>query len=123
MDKQNTSYVPLEILKEYKNQFDNQTGQYYPCSNQIVLCGILTQDRNKALEFMRNKNIIGKREQFDRIIWILDNGEKWMWCTWNENDRRGYRFYNLAVDRFIDINLFRSIIPRCGRYCCSLEII
>jgi hypothetical protein len=110
-------------LEEYKKKFDEQEGQKYPCSNQIVLCGIITKDRNKAIDFMKNKNVVKIREKRNEITWFLDNGEKWLWQNWNIN-RRGYRFYKIAVDKLVDIDLFRTlIVPSCSIYCCSFEII
>lgn len=117
------NYTPLEVLEDYKKYFDKQIGQKNPCSNQIVLCGIITPDKNKAINFMKDKNIIGKKERKNEIIWFLDNGEKWMWQNWNIN-HRGYRFYKIAVDKFIEWELFKLlVVPKCNLYCCSFEII
>ena len=116
-------YTPLEVLEDYKKYFDKQTGRKNPCSNQIVLCGIITPDKNKAINFMKDKNITDKKERRDEIIWFLDNGERWMWRNWNIN-HRGYRFYKIAVDKIIDVDLFRLfVLPKCSSYCCSFEII
>ena len=117
------SKVSLEELEYYKEYFNNQEGRKYPCSNQIVLCGIVTDSRDKAIDFMKNKNIVRKIEARDRIEWILDNNERWLWKYWNES-ARGYRFYKIAVDSIIDKSLFHCLIlPRCANYCCSMEII
>ena len=116
-------YIPLKYLEHYAGYFNKQKGQKYPCSNQIVLCGIVTKDKNKAIDFMKDKNIIDKRERRNEIIWFLDNGERWMWRNWNV-DHRGYRFYKIAVDKVIDIDLFHLfVVPKCSLYCCSFEII
>ena len=116
-------YTPLEVLENYKEYFEKQIGQKNPCSNQIVLCGIVTPDKNKAINFMKDKNIIYKKEGRNEIIWFLDNGEKWMWQNWNIN-HRGYRFYKIAVDKFIEWKLFQLlVVPKCALYCCSFEII
>lgn len=117
------NYVPLEYLEHYAEHFNKQKGQKYPCSNQIVFCGIITKDRNKAIDFMKDKNVIDKKERRDEIVWFLDNGERWMWRNWNVN-HRGYRFYKIAVDKVIDIDLFNLlVVPKCSLYCCSFEII
>ena len=116
------NYVPLEVLEDYAEDFNKQEGSKYPCSNQIVLCGVITKDRAKAIDFMKNKNVVCKREQRSKIIWFLDNGERWMWCNWNIN-YRGYRFYKVAIDRWIDVELFRRICVLCSGYCCSFEIV
>lgn len=123
IEKQDLNYIPLEVLENYKKYFDKQIGRKNPCSNQIVLCGIITTDKNKAINFMKDKNIIDKKERRDEIIWFLDNGEKWMWRNWNVN-HRGYRFYKIAVDKVIEWELFKLfVIPKCDLYCCSFEII
>ena len=116
-------YTPLEVLEDYKKYFEKQIGRKNPCSNQIVLCGIITTDKNKAINFMKDKNIVDKKERNDEIIWFLDNGEKWTWRNWNVN-HRGYRFYKIAVDKVIEWELFKLfVVPKCDLYCCSFEII
>lgn len=117
------SYVSIEELQKIKEYYDKQEGRRYPCSNQVVVCGIVTEDRNLAIDFMSGKNIVEKREKEDGIIWKLDNGEYWKWQRWNKNCR-GQRFYKLAIDRLTDKDLFENVIlPSCGFYCCSVEII
>lgn len=101
IEKHNSNYIPLKILEDYKEYFDKQIGRKNPYSNQNVLCGIITTDKNKAINFMKDKNTIYKIERNDEIIWFLDNGEKWMWRNWNVN-HRGYRFYKIAVDKLIE---------------------
>lgn len=117
--------VKIEELEEIRDFFNKQEGRKYPCSNQIVLCGIVTDDKEKAIEFMKDKPVVEKRE-YDRgkeIMWFLDNGEKWLWRTWNESCR-GYRFYKVAVDKNISKELLDFfIMPYASMYCCSFEII
>lgn len=116
-------YVSTEELMRLKEYYDKQEGRKYPCSNQVVVCGIITEDRNLAIDFMKDKNIVKKRERKDEIIWELDNGEYWKWKHWSENCR-GQRFYKVAIDRLTDENLLRYVIlPSCANYCCSVEII
>ena len=115
--------VPIEILERHREYYNKQEGRKYPCSNQIVRCGVFTSDRDKAIEFMENKDVADKRERKDSITWFLDNGEQWVWTNWNEN-HRGYRFYKVAIDRDIDRNIYECIVmPYTGLYCCSFEII
>ena len=115
--------MSIEELEHYKEYFDKQEGRRYPCSNQIVLCGIVTKDRDKAINFMMGKNVVDKKERINEILWLLDNGERWLWKNWNI-DHRGYRFYKVVVDKFIDEELFRMfVVPKCSLYCCSFEII
>lgn len=112
-----------KVLEHYIDHFNKQVGQKYPCGNQIVLCGIITNNRDKALDFMKDKKIIEKREQQYQIDWVLDNGERWQWRKWNTNCR-GCRFYKIAIDESISDELFKAIVaPYCSPYCCSMEII
>lgn len=117
------NYVSIERLKQIKEIYDKREGRKYPYSNQIIVCGIVTEDRNLAINFMKDKNVVEKFEGRNEIKWLLDNGEYWVWKHWNENCR-GQRFYKLAIDRLTDRDLFEYVIlPSCGVYCCSVEII
>lgn len=117
------SYVLIEELKRFKEYYDKQEGRKYPCSNQVVVCGIITEDRDLAIDFMRDKNVVKKRERIDEMVWELDNGEHWKWKHWTESCR-GQRFYKVVIDKFIDQDLLRYVIlPSCANYCCSVEII
>lgn len=111
-----------EILKHYVDHFNRQEGRKHPCSNQTVLCGIITDDREKALDFMKNEEFLERQEYYNRIHWRLPNGERWEWRKWNDNIR-GYRFYKIAIDENISDEIFRVLVlPRCNSYCCSMEI-
>ena len=117
------NYVPIEYLKEFKEYYDNQEGRRYPCSNQIVRCGVVTNNREKAIDFMKDKNVIRKIENQYFIEWTLDNNEKWIWRKWNEY-AKGCRFYKIAIDKYINKDVFNCLIrPCCYNYCCSVEII
>lgn len=120
MEKYN--HVPIEELKKFKEYYDNQVGRKYPCSNQHVVCGIITEDRNKAINFMVDKPVIYKSERIDAITWWLDNGERWLWRKWND-DYRGYRFYKVAIDRLINKDFYYFAQSSCACYCSSVEII
>lgn len=112
-----------EVLEHYVEYFNKQEGQKYPCSNQTVLCGIITYDRDKALNFMKDKEFSEIRERYDHIDWILTNGERWQWRKWSESCR-GYRLYKVAIDENINDEVFDVLVkPCCGSYCCSMEII
>ena len=112
-----------DVLEYWSEYYNNQEGRKYPCSNQTVICGIITNDRNRALNFMKDKEFIRKQERFDQIVWTLPNGEIWKWRNWNETIR-GYRFYKVAVDENVNDELFEFLIlPLCSLYCCSMEII
>ena len=111
----------LEVLKEYANYFNKQKGNPNPCSNQIVVCGVIIKDRQKALSIMEKKGAILISQGNDRIRWIL-NGYFWLWRNWNVG-YRGYRFYKLIVEQDIDERMFDWIRAYGGLYCCSMEII
>ena len=92
--------MDLKRLEYYREYFNKQKGRKYPCSNQIVRCAIVTNDRDKVVDFMSDKEVVKKLERKDYAAWLLDNGEQWIWHKWNENCR-GYRFYKVAVDKNI----------------------
>lgn len=111
----------LECYVEY---FNKQEGQKYPCSNQVVVCGVITSDREKALSIMEKKGAIIKSRYSGfvkgHIEWELNN-ERWLWKNWNAN-YRGYRFYKILIDEDADENLLRFATTRASLYCCSMEI-
>ena len=113
--------MDLEVLKEYADYFNRQKGRPYPCSNQTVVCGVITNDRDKALSVMEGKGAIIKKQYYNYIEWDLNN-ERWLWRNWNMN-HRGYRFYKVLVDKDIDDELFEFARINSGLYCCSMEII
>ena len=49
--------MDLKRLKRYAEYYNKQNGCKYPCSNQIVRCAIVTEDKNKAINFMKDKSI------------------------------------------------------------------
>lgn len=116
------NYVPIEQLKKFKEFYDNQEGRKFPCSNQYVRCGIITQDKEKAISFMANKNVVKKIVHKCFIEWTLDNNEIWIWSEWGK-PVNGCRFYKVAVDVDIDKNIFDFVRPCCANYCCSVELI
>ena len=112
----------LEKIAEF---FNKQKGQKYPCSNQIVRCAVITQDRDKALSIMQDKGASLTMQGKNCLEWEF-NGEKWRWDSYYGYSRRGYRFYKVILDK--DINLtddeFQfSVLARCANYCCSFEIV
>ena len=116
-------HVQLEVLQRFKEYYDVQEGRKYPCSNQIVVCGIITEDRNLAINFMKDKPVIRMYQRKDGISWELNNGERWIWRNWNESCR-GYRLYKVAIDKFVKKDVFEYfVLPYCAMYCCSVEII
>lgn len=110
-----------EELEHYVEYFNKQKGRPYPCSNQTVVCAVITQDIDKALSTMEEKGAIITRHGNNQIEWQLNN-ERWLWKNWN-TDWRGYRFYKLIIDKDIDERMFYWAIVKAGLYCCSMEIL
>ena len=113
--------VSTEMLEHYVEYFNKQKGKSYPCSNQIVICGVITLDRNKALSVMKEKGAAIRRCSHDYIEWNLNN-ERWVWRNWNDICR-GYRFYKTLVDKNISGELFLYVRIYSDIYCCSMEVI
>lgn len=105
--------------KKISNYFNNQIGQNYPCSNQIVCCGFVTGNDKKWKSFIeKNKEniyILTKRS------FILKNQEKWFRIPLN-NSIRGFRYYKIKIDKNINKKFLKeNILPCCGHYCCDFE--
>lgn len=116
--------MELEELERFAKICSNREGRQYPCGNQIVVCGIATQDRDKALSVMQDKGATLKVKSEERLEWRLNN-EKWVWTRWGYHTK-GYRFYKMIVDKNIDMTRDEfcfSILAACDLYCCSFEII
>lgn len=99
--------------------FNNQEGDKYPCSNQMVVCGFVTEDDDKWKEFInQNKdNIQQLREREVRF----KNGERWVRVPISESVR-GYRYYKAKVDKAINKKFLEAcILPCCSHYCCEFE--
>jgi hypothetical protein len=111
------------IFKEERDKisdyFNNQEGQNYPCSNQVVICGFVTDDDNKWEEFIRQNenNIVTLMKRKVRF----ENGERWVRIPTSESSR-GYRYYKVKVDNNINRKFLEQIIlPCCAHYCCEFE--
>lgn len=116
--------IKQEELKRIAKYFNQQKGQQYPCSNQIVICGVITRDRDKALSIMQSKNAVLVKHGKNKLEWKFNN-ERWIWTHWGYNTR-GYRFYKVIVDKNIDMTedeFAFSILGSCGNYCCSFEVV
>ena len=116
--------IDIKELQRLAKIFNAQPGRKYPCSNQIVICAVVANNRDKALEIMKNKGAALTRVSNRFIEWNLDN-ELWIWRPWNPNIR-GYRFYKVIIDKDIDMSyndFGNSILASCGFYCCSFEIV
>ena len=62
-----------KILERYASFYNKQNGQKYPCSNQIVICAIVTNDRDKALSIMEEREATIIFQSYHRIEWELNN--------------------------------------------------
>lgn len=60
--------MDLKRLEYYREYFNKQKDRKYPCSNQIVCCAIVTNDRDKAVNFMSDKEVVKKLERKDYAV-------------------------------------------------------
>lgn len=112
-----------EYYNNCSDYFNNQKGQNYPCSNQIVTCAIFTDNQEKAIKIMKEHNAIVTRQSKNEIVWNI-NGERWIWKRTISDTCRGYRYYKVIIDKDFDYNIFHELIaPYCSFYCCSFEVI
>lgn len=119
-----SNYTKKEILEHYKNYFNNQKGQAYPCGNQIVTCAIITHDVELAERIMEEKGAISlRRFSHTERRWKLNN-ENWLWKLNMVNGQsRGYRFYKVIIDKNLSKEEIEKVIIFCNIYCCSFEVI
>lgn len=110
-----------EVLEQYVEYFNKQEGRLYPCSNQKVVCAIVTKDKNKALSVMNKRGAIVTKRSSNDIEWKINN-ERWLWKDWNVN-YRGYRFYKLLIDKDISEECLNYVVASASLYCCLMEII
>ena len=104
------------LLQHYKEYFNKQEGNPYPCSNQSVGNIIFM----KSLDSPKTKQLNGtwlgrnKVQLSDGLVWTMVPARD---CS------RGYRAYRAIVDKDIDFDILKTIvIPCCAGYCCSFEI-
>lgn len=67
--------MSLKFYEHYKNLLGDQKGQKYPCSNQIIVCGLI-MSREQALVYMGEEEKI--RERKDEIVWKRNGGKMGM---------------------------------------------
>ena len=99
-----------------------QKGQWYPCGNQIVICGFLSPYRNDFEKFKLNYDIKWQTQN----DFVSDDGEHWVFYKIGNdvNQIRGHRFYKLKVSKEIDRKFFFFfIMPCCAPYCCEIDFI
>lgn len=112
-----------ELIYKYADYFNQQKGQKHLCSNQIVTCIYITDNPQEVYNYLSKNDIKIVRKRKDYIEW-RENGEKWIW-TPIKDTIRGYRFYKVKISKDYDnVDKLRYlIIPYCGLYCCSWEVL
>ena len=111
-----------ETLEYYANYFNRQEGRSVPCSNQVVVCAVVTQRLDRALKIMSDRGVKPVIQSRSWVEWRIGN-ERWIWRYLDEYCR-GYRFYKVIVEDSIDDFVFERIVrPCCDLYCCSFEIV
>ena len=108
------SYLKEELLK-----CNNQIGQPYPCSNQVVCRGIVYSSLERLNEFVKSKN--GYRNSRLMGTYMID-GERWKAIPATDSSR-GYRLYKAYIDKEIDDDTIQDIVlPIMWHYCCFAEL-
>lgn len=119
MYSDSNEYLTRDEANRVLNIFNNQEGQPYPCSNQIVCCGYITPFDWKWERFVdQNMENI---KVWTKNGFVLNNGDNWIRVPISSNIR-GQRYYKAKVDRHINRDFFiTEIMPNCGNYCCNFE--
>ena len=107
------------------NYFNLQIGQSYPCSNQYVICGIITNTQKQAINYMNKYpqyQLICK--SYNQLVWKNSiTNERWQWVPIASNIR-GYRFYKIKISSNITKeDFYGKILPYCSFYCKNMEFI
>lgn len=67
-------YSEIDSWQErIEKHFNQQEGQPYPCSNQIVTNGFFTEDENKWKQFLKNNKI----KEYRKNNVLFENEERW----------------------------------------------
>lgn len=112
----------IRSIYDLVNYFNQEEGQKYPCSNQIVICAYITNNSQEVYNYLNKNNITPIRQSKTYIGW-QENNEQWIWIPINHNIR-GYRFNKAKISKNYDNEemLEQVIIPCCDLYCCSWEV-
>lgn len=113
--------MDIEVLERCKEIYNDPKRQPFPSKNKIVICGIITKDKNKALSVLQDKGVVDIRQTHSFIEGKLGN-EYYIWCD-NKYNCHGRRFHKVIIDKDIDEELFKYAISCCGMYCRSMEIV
>lgn len=113
----------MNMLENYANYFNKQTGRNLSCSNQVITCIYITKYKQEVFDYLNQKNITPILIRKNLIKW-QENNEIWMWCPISESSR-GKRFYKVKISKnYNDYEILEKIIiPCCSLYCCSWEVI
>lgn len=44
------------LLKHYASYFNKQEGRKYPCSNQVVVCMYITENKQEVFDYLDKNN-------------------------------------------------------------------
>lgn len=109
------------LQENIKEAIAHQTGQDYPCSNQVVSNIIMLRNYSRATEFEQAyPHFIATgakgRSYFDPIT-----DTNWRVVIANER-ARGLRCYRVIIDSTIDDELVNLILlPSMSGYCCKVD--
>lgn len=115
-------YLTYEEQHKIEERINNQEGQKYPCSNQIVTRGFFSTSE-KWNDFCKANRY--KIKYFCKDWIEFEDGIRWKYFSIdNPYTCRGYRFYELKVDAMINADMFfNDIYPYCSLYCHKIEFI
>lgn len=115
-----TSMSP-EFIGHIKEKYNNQKGQNYPCSNQIVRNIIFAYSLDDVvLDYLQKNNAHIVRNSKDRIEAVIKD-ERWVVLPLKDSIR-GYRAYKARIDiRLMEEWVKTTILPMLGLYCCEVD--
>ena len=112
-----------ERMNYISSFINNQEGQNYPCSNQIVTCGFISTEK-KWNKFVEKFKLAGEIKLLTKQRLFLSDGTQWRFFDINTTKFtfRGVRYYKIKVDKSIDADIFEErILPYCSFYCKEIE--
>lgn len=112
-----------ERLKNIADFYNHQEKDYPPLGGRKVVCGVVINNKEKAIKIMEDKKAIVKHQSKHQIVWKI-NDEEWIWVADWGASCKGRRFYKVIIDQDIDKYIFNYLIqPRLANYCCSFEVV
>ena len=64
-------------IYDLADYFNQEEGQKYPCSNQIVTCAYITNNSQEVYNYLNKNNITPIRISKTHIEW-QENNERWI---------------------------------------------